>query len=150
MKLTVRWRIGGPTGTIGSVPETIECDSAYVRDGMLTIITRTRGEALERGVPLDLVWEVITHRPAPEPPTLRGSGEIVPWAMNAAAAAKKTVPDPFETMRKVLKGWVEGQRENHGQMGHSSELSGDECWRVWHVEDIERMIDDAAAEFSAF
>lgn len=76
---------GLPTGSLvertdgGSQGEAMEydCDSAYVRDGALTIIYTEGGDRVQHGIPLDTLaeWDIREPvEPPMGPPPLPGSG----------------------------------------------------------------------------
>lgn len=55
--------------------------------------------------------------------------------------------NPFDIMSRVLDGWIEGAKENHEASDHRYELRDAECWAIFAVEDIKRMIEDARREY---
>jgi hypothetical protein len=66
-------------------------------------------------------------------------------------------PDPktivqteaLRVVRGVLESWIAGQKSNHDANDHRGERVGDECWNMFHVDDIRRMIEDARIELGA-
>lgn len=49
----------------------------------------------------------------------------------------------------ALDGWIEGAKSNHEALGHRGEPVDGECWRVFHVDDIRNMIEDARRQLGA-
>lgn len=139
------WRLA-PTTPPAAPPTVLSPDDAHVSAFRATVVSLA--EAL--GVPLDVLF-------APVSPLTRASiimafddmdasdlsmlNTEVGWRLDKATAfgALKAVLD-------VLDGWIDGARENHVEMGHRDENTGEECWREFHVDDIRRMVNDAARD----
>lgn len=49
----------------------------------------------------------------------------------------------------ALDGWIEGAKSNHEALGHRGEPVDSECWRVFHVDDIRNMVEDARRQLGA-
>lgn len=86
---------------------------------------------------------VQSGRPAERPTELE---RALATKTQAPASDLAAPPEALVVMSNMLDSWVEGARANHEGLGHRGENIGEECWRSFAVEDIRKMIADAAAE----